>query len=90
MSDPLSTIEIPITRDHINKGVRHKCGECPIALAVSEKFHGEVSVDVEAIVIQYEKSMKVFQVPIEAKVFIHRFDNWGDVYAKPFVLRLKV
>jgi hypothetical protein len=89
-------MDISVTKDDINKGVRRETYHCPIALAVRRKFKDALSVRVDAcfwrdkycvsIVINTKKGFKSYRAGDKAFNFIRAFDVGKKV--SPIRLRL--
>ena len=78
-TDPPFEFEINVTQDHIDRGQRQNCEECPIALAVKEQFPDKVwniSVE-EELFIDWKDGPygESFIFPEIASAFIVDFDN---------------
>jgi hypothetical protein len=82
-------IRIKVTQEHINKGRRRACRQCPVALAIVEQTEfpnpwvGDTHVD---LVTSPESPS--YKLPAEVQRFIDNFDNGKPV--KPFAFNLKI
>lgn len=68
-----TTVEIEVTQEDINSGIRKSCIDCPIALAVKRKFP---NLKVWIGGINESLSLNTFWIPLpeNAKRFIREFD----------------
>ena len=80
-------MQIDITQDHIDRGVRKSCTHCPIALAVQEKL-GVDSVTVEQEWIYPPDDEVRYFLPAAARDFISYFDWAGRSHVRPFSFEL--
>jgi hypothetical protein len=80
---------INVTQEHIDKGKKGKCRECPIALAVQEKCISEISVGVISGAIFFDDdSHPASEMAVEAIRFVWAFDLNGKV--EPFSFDLDI
>lgn len=71
---------IKVEQRHIDAGFRHRCQECPIAMAIQEATG--VKVSVYPISGVYFGNKVIIPIPWEAAKFIGDFDAGLDV--RPF------
>lgn len=78
---------IEVTQDHINKGCRKAIFDCPVAMAILDKFpQYPVIVMYNYIEIGYYRC----PLPSEVRDFIATFDEYGPSHVKPFSFDLPV
>ena len=79
---------IRVTQEHIDKGVRDDCRQCPVALAIQEATKS--IVDVLPMYCQFtyisDWPGKAVNLPIEVTEFIKGFDSEG--FGLPFTFEL--
>ena len=80
-------LEVKVTQEHINRGIRANTNQCPIALALRDIFqikspkYRDISVDSYTI-----KVYRVyFSITKRAKTFMNKFDQNQEV--KPITFR---
>lgn len=74
-------MKIAVTQEHIDKGDRQNCRECPVALAAKEALKtSAVEVLYHSMVVQGHR----YTLPTEAAVFVSAFDDRGRESVKPF------
>jgi hypothetical protein len=78
---------INVTQEHIDKGKKISCSNCPVALAIGERVTTE-SVYVHPRFIYLGKLMTERDLPKEAQRFIRRFD--GEKEVEPFSFDLDI
>lgn len=77
-------MKIKVEQRHINAGCRHRCKECPVALAILEATGVEVAV--YPISGVYFGNQVVVGIPWEVSHFIGEFDHGLPVQPFEFVL----
>jgi hypothetical protein len=79
---------VVVTADHIARGVRECCDNCPAALALQDAFpHHFVEVsDGMASIRRWGEAAVVVDLPPAAKRFVSRFDAGDEV--EPFEFEL--
>lgn len=76
-------IEINVTQEDINKGIKSDCSKCPIALAANRVIpNGALAVGGASITYWNEKEAISILLPEIALKFIRDFDSGRKV--KPF------
>jgi len=81
----MKKIKIKVTAEHIDKGKRNNCRECPVALAIKEQLNlpYDMQVGTLGVNIFYEKhTCTKYMLSRAAERFINKFDGRKDV--KPF------
>lgn len=88
------TIRINVTQEDINHGKRVSACECPVALAAARVIGRPVTVTPKRLRIYegpYETaSPAAYPLPVEAAMFVNRFDHGGARMVKPFTFDLEV
>jgi hypothetical protein len=90
----LKEVEIDVTQEDIEKGVRNDCANCPIAKAFSRRLEAHnlnltlMEVCHEHVVIANKEAAAEFDLPQEASNFISAFDNKRPV--APFKFKAKL
>jgi len=94
------TITINVKQEHIDKGIINNCEQCPIALAVMDRFPSLKYVNIRKESLFFSNAdfggfddgddVKFFygEMPMEARVFIHKFDN--KLETTPFSFKSKL
>ena len=77
-------MNIKVTQEHIDKGIRGKCRLCPIALAIKDEIGKIVMVNVFDVDIDGQ----VIRLPTTAFDFVQRFD--ADLKVSPFTFELEL
>jgi len=81
-----------VRQEHIDKGIREKCGSCPIALAINEHLVDGVISNVRYSRVDLVKNevylVEELRLPPEASRFIRSFDNGEQV--QPFSFELEI
>lgn len=76
-------IEVSVTQDNIDNGIRDCMNSCPVALAIKDKYYSDISevyVELETISVDWiDGSESQYQVTEEVSDFIIDFDLWEDV-----------
>jgi hypothetical protein len=71
-------MQIRVTQEHIDRGLRCSPGRCPVALALRSTLNKSVNVGKREAFI----GDAIVKLPDAAKIFIHNFDERLPV--KPF------
>jgi hypothetical protein len=82
---------INVTQEHISKGKRLACHECPVALAIAEVVKPEHEVMVDCDISILNQSAGILwdaEYPPEVEEFIRAFD--GDQPVEPFSFELDI
>ena len=92
----MKTVTVNVNREHINRGHRRSCVDCPIALAVNEQLKAYPSALVVngTISFGYQGFMYLRKQSKAVNDFIRQFDNaYTDAQVenlKPLTLRFRV
>jgi hypothetical protein len=83
-------ITVNVTQRDIERGIRSKCSDCPVALAVKRALGKRVKVfsGVSTSYLYLDHNKKPFPLPASAVEFIDRFDSGHKV--EPFTFKLKL
>lgn len=81
-------VTISVTQEHIDKGCRYGCFDCPIALALYDVVKPDTYIEVDTEYISFGKQK--IKLPEAAKLFIDRFDSSGKNYVSPFSFVLDI
>lgn len=78
------TVEIDVTQEDIERGMKMSCTQCPIALAVKRRtgLKDNVFVGPEEVYINDAR----YALPGKATTFVENFDRAQDVKPQKFVL----
>ena len=79
---------INVTQDHINKGSRGQCRNCPIALALLDNGFENVAV-FEGVIDTYHKEYGYwyYYIPPELQEIINNYDKTGKMDPLEFELK---
>ena len=81
---------IHVTSEHIRLGDKNSCTNCPIALALLEKYYDVyVSADFMQIKKQPKDYFQTLQFPKTVKTFIQKFDAGEEVFPFSFTTKAK-
>lgn len=76
-------MKVSVTQDHIDRGLRHSAGFCPIALAMNEQHGpGHLVATCESLFTNEDGVVAWLKMPSEADDFIGKFDTGEPV--QPF------
>lgn len=90
----IKEIEINVTQEDIEKGVRNDAMHCPIARAFSRALEphnlniGTLTVQYEDVLFGNKEAAASYDLPQEAGVFVLAFDHNDQV--KPFRFKAKL
>lgn len=83
--------KINVTQKHIDNGCRHKCGSCPIALAIKDVVPYFYDIRVGTMAVSLDSSWEeFFELPAYAKEFVHSFDSGDKVIPFSFEIDLPI
>lgn len=90
-------LQVEVTQQDIEHGVKQDCGRCPVALALrralrkQETYIQEVIVHGNDIVVIYKNKGYRTLTPQNITHFINWFDTYGSlaIYAVPFTFELE-
>lgn len=81
----MTTIQISVTADDINAGIKNHCSKCPVALAVCR--HLPMTEEVTSVSVWLGDD-KAIDLPATARNFIRAFDAGERV--EPIIFELEV
>ena len=67
-------VRVKVTQDHIARGLRNNSSLCTIALALEEATGHAAIVSLYSAFLLPATPLKIFRLPDEVSIFIHRFD----------------
>ncbi len=79
---------INVTAEHIAKGKRGKCEECPIALALNDATKANWEVNGTHVYSLWANNQVTRRLPLEVANRIARFDEQGEM--DPFTFELPI
>lgn len=79
---------ITVTEEHIKKGKRQSCIECPIALAINDAAVFSTRAVVKHVSVREDNSLLTIPLPRKATSFIYHFDAAEPV--EPFSFHLNI
>ncbi len=94
MTVTLTEITVTVTQEHIDRGRRRGCSDCPVALAILAAVPGLSGVDVMnpdlgyTLLFDGSGGASTLKLPQPACDFIYRFDAGLDV--SPFTFAAEV